>query len=84
LGNDPSKWRTLLYKRHIENGRETIHFLGGRDLELQDLPLFLPGAAALAVVDGFDIRSAVYLIYAAHATQLEKQQRREIVVKSAD
>lgn len=50
------------------------------DLE-NDYPVSLAGAAALAVVDTFDIRAAcMHLIYAACATQLAKPWEQELVI----
>lgn len=76
--NDPNG--RLCYTRDVEDGRGAIHFWVTEDLE-HESPAILAGAAALAVIDGFDIRSAcLHLIYAAHAAQLEKPWEQEIVI----
>jgi hypothetical protein len=61
----------LHYAKDIDNGQGAIHFWVTEDLE-DEHPATLAGAATLAV-DTFDIRAAcMHLIYAAHATQLER------------
>ncbi len=69
-GNDPNG--KLCYARDVENGKGAVYFWLTKDLE-QESPTTLAGAAALAVIDAFDIRAAcMHLIYAAHATQLDR------------
>jgi DNA-binding XRE family transcriptional regulator len=70
----------LRYAKDIEDGQGAIHFWVTEDLE-NDYPTSLAGAAALAVVDTFDIRAAcMHLIYAACATQLAKPWEQELVI----
>lgn len=77
-GNDPNG--KLCYSRDVENGKGAVYFWVTEDLE-HDSPATLAGAAALAVIDAFDIRAAcMHLIYAAHATQLEKPWEQEFVI----
>lgn len=76
--NDPDG--KLHYAKDIDNGQGAIHFWVTEDLE-NDCPVSLAGAAALAVVDTFDIRAAcMHLIYAAHATQFAKPWEQELVI----
>lgn len=76
--NDPDG--KLHYAKDIDNGQGAIHFWVTEDLE-NDYPVSLAGAAALAVVDTFDIRAAcMHLIYAACATQLTKPWEQELVI----
>ncbi|MBD3881789.1 helix-turn-helix transcriptional regulator [Phormidium tenue FACHB-886] len=76
--NDPEG--KLRYAREIGNGQGALHFWVTEDLE-DEFPVPLAGAAALAVVDAFDIRAAcMHLIYAAHATQFEKPWEQEFVI----
>jgi len=76
--NDPDG--KLHYARDIDNGQGAIHFWVTEDLE-NDYPVSLAGAAALAVVDTFDIRAAcMHLIYAACATQFAKPWEQELVI----
>ena len=77
-GNDPNG--KLCYSRDVENGKGAVYFWVTEDLE-HDSPATLAGAAALAVIDAFDIRAAcMHLIYAAHATQLDKPWEQEFVI----
>jgi hypothetical protein len=70
----------LSYTRDIGDGQGAVHFWVTENLE-DEYPSTLAGAAALAVVDAFDIRAAcMHLIYAAHATQLEKPWEQELVI----
>ncbi|MEP0912207.1 helix-turn-helix domain-containing protein [Leptolyngbya sp. GB1-A1] len=76
--NDPDG--KLHYAKDIDNGQGAIHFWVTEDLE-NDYPVSLAGAAALAVVDTFDIRAAcMHLIYAACATQFAKPWEQELVI----
>ncbi|AFY75428.1 putative transcriptional regulator (plasmid) [Synechococcus sp. PCC 7502] len=68
----------LRYARDIGNG--AIHFWVTDNLEDEN-PVTLAGAAALAVIDTFDIRAAcMHLIFAAHATQLERPWEQEFII----
>lgn len=70
----------LCYAKDVENGRGSVYFWVTEDLD-HEHPATLAGAAALAVIDTFDIRAAcMHLIYAAHATQLEKPWEQEFVI----
>jgi DNA-binding transcriptional regulator YiaG len=70
----------LHYAKDIDNGQGAIHFWVTEDLE-DEHPATLAGAAALAVIDTFDIRAAcMHLIYAAHATQLARPWEQEIII----
>ncbi len=76
--NDPDG--KLFYAKDIGNGQGAIHFWVTEDLEAEH-PATLAGAAALAVIDTFDIRAAcMHLIYAAHAAQLEKPWEQELII----
>lgn len=70
----------LCYTKDVENGRGAVLFWVTEDLE-HDYPATLAGAAALAVIDAFDIRAAcMHLIYAAHATQFDRPWEQEFVI----
>jgi DNA-binding XRE family transcriptional regulator len=70
----------LYYAKDINNGQGAIHFWVTEDLE-DEHPATLAGAAALAVIDTFDIRSAcMHLIYAAHAAQLDRPWEQELII----
>jgi len=70
----------LCYTKNIENGKGAVYFRVTEDLE-NESPATLAGAAALAVIDTFDIRAAcMHLIYAAHATQLDKPWEQELII----
>jgi DNA-binding XRE family transcriptional regulator len=70
----------LYYAKDINNGQGAIHFWVTEDLE-EEHPATLAGAAALAVIDTFDIRAAcMHLIYAAHAAQLERPWEQELII----
>lgn len=70
-------WQTdpdgkLSYSRDFDNGRGAIHFwvTSETNLPANEKPSGLATAAALAVINSFDIRAAcMHLIYAAYATQ---------------
>ena len=77
-GNDPNG--KLCYAREVENGKGAVYFWLTEELE-HESPTTLAGAAALAVIDAFDIRAAcMHLIYAAHATQLDRPWEQEFVI----
>lgn len=70
----------LCYTRDVDDGQGAIYFWVAENTE-EEHPATLAGAAALAVIDNFDIRAAcMHLIYAAHATQVEKPWEEEIVI----
>ncbi|MEM1280872.1 MAG: helix-turn-helix transcriptional regulator [Cyanobacteria bacterium P01_H01_bin.152] len=70
----------LCYTRDVDDGQGAIYFWVAENTE-EEHPATLAGAAALAVIDNFDIRAAcMHLIYAAHATQVEKPWEAEIVI----
>ncbi|MBW4638571.1 MAG: helix-turn-helix domain-containing protein [Gloeocapsa sp. UFS-A4-WI-NPMV-4B04] len=70
----------LCYTRDAENCKGAVYFWVTEDLE-RESPATLAGAAALAVIDAFDIRAAcMHLIYAAHATQLDRPWEQEFVI----
>jgi hypothetical protein len=70
----------LCYAKDIGDGKGAVHFWVTENIE-DEYPAALAGAAALAVVESFDIRAAcMHLIYAAHATQLEKPWEQELVI----
>ena len=70
----------LCYAREVENGKGSVYFWVTEDLE-QEYPVTLAGAAALAVINTFDIRAAcMHLVYTALATQLNRPWEQEIVI----
>ena len=76
--NDPNG--KLYYARDIGDGQGAIHFWVTENLE-DERPATLAGAAALAVIDTFDIRAAcMHLIYAAHAAQMERPWEQELII----
>lgn len=79
-------WQTdpngkLRYAKDIEDGQGAIHFWVTENLEDTSPTTALAEAAALAVVDTFDIRAAcMHLIFSAHATQLERPWEQDLVI----
>lgn len=70
----------LCYAPNIGNGQGAIYFWVTEDLD-EEHPATLAGAAALAVIETFDIRAAcMHLIFAAHATQVERPWEQEMVI----
>jgi DNA-binding XRE family transcriptional regulator len=70
----------LCYTRDVNDGEGAIYFWVTENTE-EEHPAALAGAAALAVIDNFDIRAAcMHLIYAAHATQVENPWEQEIII----
>lgn len=70
----------LCYAKDLGNGEGAVHFWVTQDLD-NEYPAALAGAAALAVVDAFDIRAAcMHLIYAAHAAQLDNPWEQDVVI----
>lgn len=78
-------WQTdpdgrLSYVRDFGTGEGAIHFWVTDEAE-GDHPVGLASAAALAVIDTFDIRAAcMHLVYAAYAARVENPWEHEIVV----
>ncbi|MEO0645433.1 MAG: helix-turn-helix transcriptional regulator [Cyanobacteria bacterium J06650_10] len=70
----------LIYSRDVNNGEGVICFRIADNTEDEN-PSALAGAAALAVIDTFDIRAAcMHLIYVAHASQMERPWEQELVL----
>jgi len=70
----------LRYARQVGDGTGSIYFWVTEDID-DEHPATLAGAAALACIDTFDIRAAcMHLLYAAHATQLDKPWEQELVI----
>lgn len=70
----------LCYAKDVENGKGAVYFWVTEDLE-NESPATLAGAAALALIETFDIRAAcLHLVYAAHAVQLDKPWEQKIVI----
>jgi hypothetical protein len=70
----------LCYAKDVGDGQGAIHFWVSDNLE-DEYPVALAGAAALAVVETFDIRAAcMHLIYAAHATQRDRPWEQDLVI----
>ena len=78
-------WQTdldgrLSYVRDFDTGEGAIHFWVTDDTESAH-PVGLASAAALAVIDTFNIRAAcMHLIYAAYAARFRNSWKQEIVV----
>src|SRR5579883_502668 len=70
----------LCYAKDLGNGEGAVHFWVTQDVD-NEYPAALAGAAALAVVDAFDIRAAcMHLIYAAHAAQVSNPWEQDLVI----
>ncbi|MEO0516272.1 MAG: helix-turn-helix transcriptional regulator [Cyanobacteria bacterium P01_A01_bin.116] len=70
----------LIYSRDVNDGQGAICFRVADNTE-DEHPSALAGAAALAVIDTFDIRAAcMHLIFAAHASQMERPWEQELVI----
>lgn len=70
----------LRHTRTIEDGQGAVHFWVTDNLD-DESPATLAGAAALAMIDTFDIRAAcMHLIYAAHAAQIERPWEQEFII----
>lgn len=70
----------LFYSRDVNDGQGAICFWVADNTE-EEHPSALAGAAALAVIDTFDIRAAcMHLIFAAHASQMERPWEQELVI----
>ena len=78
-------WKTdpdgkLIYSRDVNDGDGVICFWVADNTE-EENPSALAGAAALAVIDTFDIRAAcMHLIFAAYASQMERPWEQELVI----
>lgn len=78
-------WQTdpdgkLSYVKDLDRGEGAIHFWV-TDRAEGEHPVGLASAAALAVIDTFDIRAAcLHLIYAAYAAQVDNPWEHEIVI----
>ena len=70
----------LIYSRNVNGGKGAICFRVAEDTK-DEHPSTLAGAAALAVIDTFDMRAAcMHLIFAAYASQMEKPWEEELVI----
>ncbi|NJN32025.1 MAG: helix-turn-helix transcriptional regulator [Synechococcales cyanobacterium RM1_1_8] len=70
----------LSYTRDVKDGEGAICFWVADNIE-EEHPSALASAAALAVIDTFDIRAAcMHLIFAAHASQMDNPWEQEIVI----
>jgi DNA-binding transcriptional regulator YiaG len=70
----------LCYPRKVNKGQGTITFTLTDTLDPEP-PIALEGEMALSAVEAIDIRSAcMHLIYAAHATALDKPWEQEFVI----
>lgn len=70
----------LIYQRGVNDGQGAICFWVTDNTE-EEHPSALAGAAALAVIDTFDIRAAcMHLIFAAYASQMERPWEEELVI----
>lgn len=70
----------LRYARQVGDDTGAIYFWVTENID-DEHPAALAGAAALACIDTFDIRAAcMHLLYAAHATQLEKPWEQELII----
>jgi len=68
------------YESPVAKGKGYVSFWVTSDVHGKD-PSMLEGEAALALIDQFDIRAAcMHLIYAAHATQLERPWEQQFVL----
>lgn len=68
------------YKSLVAKGKGYVSFWLTNDLHVKN-PTVLEEEAALALIDQFDIRAAcLHLIYAAHATQLERPWEQHFVL----
>jgi DNA-binding XRE family transcriptional regulator len=68
------------YESPVAKGKGYVSFWVTNNVHTKD-PSMLEGEAALALIDQFDIRAAcMHLIYAAHATQLERPWEQQFVL----
>lgn len=77
-----SEQGSLYYKSPVEKGKGYVTFWLTNDLHTPN-PTLLEGEVALALIEEFDIRAAcLHLIYAAHATQLERPWEQSFVLSN--
>jgi len=70
----------LRYARQVGDDTGAIYFWVTENID-DEHPAALAGAAALACIVTFDIRAAcMHLLYAAHATQLERPWEEELII----
>lgn len=70
----------LIYSRDVNDGQGAICFWVADNTE-DERPAALASAAALAVIDTFDIRAAcMHLIFAAYASQMERPWEQDLVI----
>lgn len=70
----------LIYSRDVNDGKGAICFRVAEDTK-DEHPSTLAGAAALAVIETFDMRAAcMHLIFAAYASHMEKPWEEEFVI----
>lgn len=68
------------YESPVAKGKGYVSFWVTNNVHAKD-PSMLEGEAALALIDQFDIRAAcMHLIYAAHATQLDRPWEQQFVL----
>lgn len=70
----------MRHSRTANDGQGIVHFWVTDNLD-DESPATLAGAAALAMIDTFDIRAAcMHLIYAAHAAQIDRPWEQEFII----
>jgi DNA-binding transcriptional regulator YiaG len=75
--NDSSE---IFYQRQVNQGRGAIAFQVTDTLDPEP-PIALKGKKAFSAIESFDIRAAcMHLIYAAHATALDKPWEQEFII----
>jgi DNA-binding transcriptional regulator YiaG len=80
LGWTESGKESLYYKSPVAKGQGYVSFWVTDDLYKLN-PAVLEGEAALALIEQFDIRAAcMHLIFAAHATQLDRPWEQQFVL----
>ncbi|MBD1810038.1 helix-turn-helix transcriptional regulator [Microcoleus sp. FACHB-SPT15] len=80
LGWVDSEKGSLCYQSPVAKGQGYVSFWVSDDLHGLN-PAVLEGEVALALIDQFDIRAAcIHLIYAAHATQLDRPWEQQFVL----
>ena len=80
LGWVDSDKGSLCYQSPVAKGQGYVSFWVSDDLHGLN-PAVLEGEVALALIDQFDIRAAcIHLIYAAHATQLDRPWEQQFVL----
>jgi DNA-binding transcriptional regulator YiaG/Pyruvate/2-oxoacid:ferredoxin oxidoreductase delta subunit len=77
---EPDAFGTLCYRRQVNQGRGAIALQITDTLD-PDSPTALQGSAAFSTIEALDIRAAaMHLIYAAHATALDKPWEQEFII----